>query len=164
MQANETTAQHWHVAKWGLWGWLETGIKVVGIIAGLIAFLNTPTTSELIIGGNPHLAAVILLGLLTVFTVLALFIRIGQREIVSLIYAIFNLLAHAALVIALVRLPDQGVLPVVFGAAFAVGQAAKLRFLSITGYTEGGQDANFMRNFALAILIAYALFAVLVLL
>src|SRR5689334_15662531 len=105
--AQQTQAQGWHVAKWGLWGWIETGLKAVGIVAGIIAFFSSSSVSTLTIGGHPHLAAVILLALLTLLTIGVVFIRFTQREVISLIYSVFNFLGHAGLLIALLHVPPQ---------------------------------------------------------
>ncbi len=31
----QAAVKGWHVANWGFWGWLETGLKLVGIAAGI---------------------------------------------------------------------------------------------------------------------------------
>ncbi|MEO8608771.1 MAG: hypothetical protein ABI690_12850 [Chloroflexota bacterium] len=156
--------QGWHVAKWGLWGWIETGLKIVGIIAGIIAFLSSSSVSELTIGGHPHLAAVILLALLTLLTVGVVFIRVQQREIISVVYSVFNFLGHAALLIAFLRVPDQRTYAIILGVFYALGELSKQRFLAITGYTENGMALGSMVNFSRGLMAIYIVFVILVLL
>ena len=162
--AQQTQTQGWHVANWGLWGWIETGLKLVGIAAGILAFFNSSSVSTLTIGGNPHLAAVILLALLTLLTIGVIFIRIRQQEVISVIYAILSFLGHAGLLIALLRLPDQTTYAIIFGVFFALGELAKQRFLTISGYTENGMSSGSILNFSRGSMGIYIVFVILVLL
>jgi hypothetical protein len=156
--------QGWHVARWGLWGWIETGLKLVGIAAGIIAFLSSSSVSALTIGGHPHLGAVILLALLTLLTLGVLLLRTRQQEIISVVYSVFNVLGHAGLLIGLLRVPDQSLYVVILGVFFALGELAKQRFLAISGYTEGGASSTAMLNFSRGLMGVYILLVILALL
>jgi len=158
-----TQVQGWHTSEWGLWGWIETILKLIALGIGILAFFRTPA-NDLVLGGNPHLAAVILLVLLSLAAVAQLGIRFQQRETISLIFAVLNLLGHLALLIALLRVMDSRALPVVFGGFYLLGQLTKLQFLRTSGYTEGGADERGMLRVAGAMTALYALFVVLVLL
>jgi len=160
----QNSAQGWHVAEWGLWGWVETILKVIALVAGIAAFFGSNSANPLTFGGNPHLAAVILLALLTLLSVVALGLRFQQKEIISLIFGVVNLLGHLGLLIALLRLPDSMTLALVFGIFYTAGQLTKLQFLNVSGYTESGQTKSGMLRFAVGMAAAYALFTVLVLL
>ena len=162
--AQQAQPQGWHVAKWGLWGWIETGLKIVGIVAGIIAFFSSSSVSTLTIGGHPHLAAVILLALLTLLTAGVVFIRFQQREVISLVYSVFNFLGHAGLLIAFLRIPDQRTYAIILGVFYALGELSKQRFLAISGYTESGATSSSMVNFARGLMAIYIVFVVLVLL
>jgi hypothetical protein len=152
-----TPNQGWHTAQWGTWGWLETIAKLVAIIAGFIALLNRlPGTSML--GGNPHLAAVIILGLLTAASVAQVVVRLGQREIISMVFAVLNLLGHLALLLSIVQVPHHRLWPVLFGTFYVVGQLIKIQFLRISGYTEGGADTPSMVRVVGVMALLYALF------
>lgn len=159
-----TQSQGWHVANWGLWGWIETVLKLVGIGAGFLAFFGTSSAAEMMIGGNPNLAAVILLGLLTLGLAAAVFMRVMQKEIISLIFSILNALGHAGVLIALLRAPDQQTLLLIFAVFFVLGELAKQRFLAISGYTEAGQSASAMLTFSRVVLAIYVVFIVFILL
>src|SRR6266849_5842352 len=134
-----TPAQGWHTAQWGTWGWLETIAKCVALVAGIIAFFK-PFPGTFMIIGNPNLAALILLVLMTLAAIAQLAIRFRQRETISLIFAIVNLLGHIAVLIAVAQVPHHRLWPVLFGAFYVVGQLVKLQFLRVTGYTENGAD------------------------
>ena len=160
MQKLNPTAQGWHNAEWSTWGWIETILKLVGIAAGLLAFAQTPASNGLVIGGNPRLLAVALLALMTLGLMATVFIRYVQRESLSFGFAIVNALGHLGLLIALLRVPPPMTLAVVFGLFFVLGQAAKLRFLSLTGYTEGGADLRQMKRVAAVVGLVYVAFTV----
>ena len=63
-----TQVQGWHTSEWGMWGWIETILKLIALGIGILAFFQTPA-NDLVLGGNPHLAAVILLVLLSLASV-----------------------------------------------------------------------------------------------
>ncbi len=160
-QTTSSSTVGWHVASWGFWGWLETVIKLVGIVAGYIAFFNSNAVTDLTISGHPHLAAVILLALLTLAMIGVVFVRISQKELISIGYSILNALGHIALVFALLRLPTQTTLAIIFAGAFILGELAKQRFLAITGYVEGGSNTATMIRFSRIIAVTYLVLAIL---
>jgi hypothetical protein len=161
---HKTQTLEWHVGSWGLWGWVETILKLIGIVAGLLAFAGSNAAAPLVLANNPELGAVIVLTLLTLAWVGALIPRFQQREVISMVFAIINALAHVGLLIALLRSPDQRTLAIVFGVFFILGQLAKDQFLRLSGYTEGGQTTNTMVKFSRGMAAFYLLFVVLLLL
>jgi hypothetical protein len=152
----------WHTAQWGAWGWAETILKLIAIVAGIVAFFQS--SGDLVIGGNPHLAAVIVLALAALASIAQVVIRFTQKEIVSMIFALLNLLGHLGLLIALLRAPMAATFPVVFGVFYVLGQLTKLQFLRVTGYTEGGANSSAMLRTTTIIAALYALFTIFVLL
>lgn len=152
--------QGWHIANWGTWGWLETGVKFIGILVGYAAFFASASAQTLTFGGNPELGAVILLALLTLGIFGAMFMRIRQQEIISLVFAVLNFLGHAGMLIALLRTPELTSLGIAFGVLFVIGELVKQRFLVVSGYTEAGQKTPGMVNFSRGLMSAYALFVV----
>jgi hypothetical protein len=156
----QTTAQQgWHTAQWGTWGWLETIVKSIALFIGFIAFFSTPMTG-ITLSGNPHLAALIVLALLTLGTVGQLVIRWQQREIISFIFAIFHFLGHAALLIALAQVPHDRLWPLLFGIFYTIGTLLKIQFLRITGYTESGATSSLMIGSTVGVLVLNVLFTV----
>jgi hypothetical protein len=156
-------SQGWHSEAWGTWGIAETVLKLIGVGAGVLAFINSDGNAALRIGDNPHLLALILLVLLTLGAVFQLVVRFGQKETISFGFAVLNLIGHVALVIALLRVPEQATLAVIFGGMYVLGQVVKLQFLRETGYTEGGATTSAMLRVTGAIAIMYVLFVVLML-
>jgi hypothetical protein len=154
--------QTWHTTNWGFLGWLETGLKFTGIILAFIAFAQAGS-GDLILANHPRIVAVILLGLMTFFWIGGLFLRFQQREIISFVFAILNFLGHLALLIAVLRAPQMNTLPALFGAFFVAGELVKQRFLATSGYTEGGASSSQMVMVSRGVMVAYGLFALLML-
>ncbi|MBI1256056.1 MAG: hypothetical protein GC204_01170 [Chloroflexi bacterium] len=154
--------QSWHTAQWGTWGWGETILKLIAIAAGIVAFFQS--AGDFVIGGNPHLAAVIVIALAALASVGQVGIRFMQKEIISLIFAVLNLLGHFGLLIALLRVPTDLTLALVFGVFYVLGQLTKLQFLRVTGYTEGGANTSAMLRVTGVITVIYIVFTVLLLL
>jgi hypothetical protein len=149
-----------HIGKWGFWGWLETAVKSMGILAGLIAFFNTSNVAELTIGGNPELGAIAILALFTLVAFAVIFLRIGQKEIISIVFWIGNFIGHTAMLIALLRVPQDTTLGIVFGIAYMCGEFVKQRWLYVTGYTESGQSTQAITTFSRGLAFLYFLYVV----
>lgn len=161
---NSTTSkpQGFYIEQWGVLGWAETGIKGIGIVAGVLAFLATSQSTSFRITDNPELGALILMALLTVMSLGILVVRLTQREIISILFAVASLIGHAALLIALLH-GVEPIYPVLFALAFIVGEYFKQRFIKATGYTEAGQSPEAIRRISLVIAFVYALVVVFIL-
>jgi hypothetical protein len=129
-------------------------------VAGILALIGALAAGDFLLLNNPRLAALILMALLALLSIVALILRLQQREIISVIFALFNVTAHIGMLIALLRTPDQRVLPIIFGVFIVLGELAKQRFLSISGYTEAGQSPAAMQNFSRVLTVLYTLLVV----
>jgi len=152
----------WHTSKWGNLGWAETVAKLVAIVAGLFAFALSFPGGGIGFGLNVRLAAFLVFAFLSVGAFMQLTIRLKQREIVSLVFAVVNLLGHLGLLYALLHPSLPPTIPLVFAAFWVLGQLIKLQFLRTTGFTEQGSDSAGMLKFAAVQTSLYVLFAVLV--
>lgn len=156
----QSTPSGWHVAQWGTLGWAETIVKFIGIIVAFIAFAQAVPTGVFTLGGNPRLAAIIVLALLTLIWLAPIPLRFQQREIISTVFTILNLLAHIALLLALLYVLQGNTLPLIFGVAYLIGEGIKRRWLMVSGYTEAGRSQSAMFMVSNIFLVAYALFIV----
>jgi len=155
----------WHTSSdWGTWGWAETILKLIAIAAGILAFIRSIREGALSVSGNPHLAAIVLLVLLTLAAILQLSIRLQQKETISFIFAVLNLVGHVALLLALAHDPSPRTLPIVFGVFWLLGQLTKVQWLRVTGYTEGGANSSTMLRTTVIVAVLYLVFIILVLL
>jgi len=157
---SQNASRGWHFANYGALGWLETGIKSVGIALGIAAFAATTSDMPLTLGGNPRLAAVIIAVLMLLFCLGAIAARLQLKDIIAMIYAVANLIGHLALFVALLRAPAQTTLPILFGLAYLAGDAVKMVWLRVSGYTEGGMDPAGMRRLVFSVMAIYAAFVV----
>jgi hypothetical protein len=96
---------------------------------------------------------------MTVGMVVVLFARIAQKEIISIVFAVFNLLGHAGLLVALLRTSDAAGYGILFGIFMAAGEVVRARYFQVTGYTEMGQSTKNMVMASRAFLAIYALIA-----
>lgn len=134
----------WHVQNWDTLGWLETSAKGVGIGAALAGALAVGAGPPAVSGAGYGVAGIA--GLLALGSVVQLLLRWTQRELVSLAFAVANLLGHAALLWVVLTAPATVWVPAVFGVAYFVGEIIKQRFLVQTGYTENGQSPQQMQR------------------
>jgi hypothetical protein len=156
--------QGFYIGSWGMWGWIETALKVIAAVFGIAAFAATSNAGELIIGGNPELLALIVMAGLTTNPLISLPLRIGQKEIISIVFTVFSLLGHAGLLIALARDPlNARGYGIAFGVFYTMGELAKMRFLQVSGYTEFGLQSSSMVMGVRVVAAAYALLTILLL-
>ncbi len=163
MQAN-AQAQQWHVTQWGLWAWIETILKLIAVCAGFLAFFASLSAPGFTLRSNPHLAAIVVLGLGTLLALVMVPLRFQQKEIISMIYRVLHALGHLGLLFALFRVVDVKGLALAFGMFWAAGQLFKLQFFRTTGYTEFGLTKDGIMRWGIGYFALYLLFAVLMLL
>lgn len=154
--------QGFYIGSWGMWGWIETALKVIAAVFGIAAFAATSGAGELVIGGNPELLALLLMASLTTNPLISLGLRIAQKEIISIVFTVVSLLGHVALLIALARDPlNARGYGIAFGVFYVLGELAKMRFLQVSGYTEFGLNSGTMVMGVRAVVAVYALLTIL---
>jgi hypothetical protein len=134
----------WHTRNWDTLGWLETLAKGVGIGAAVVGAFIAGAAPIAVSGLG--LAAAAVAGLLTLASIVQLILRVKQREIISLAFAVANLLGAGALLRVVLTAPAMVWVPVTFGGAYLVGELIKQRFLAQSGYTEDGQTTRQMQR------------------
>jgi hypothetical protein len=123
----------WHVARWGPLGWLETVLKLGGVVVG-VAALSASLDGAADGPSGARLAQVLILGLLSVGLVAAIADRIADREVVGLVFILAMNVGHWCMTVALARDGDLGGYVVAFGALMLAGDLVKLVFLRTTGF------------------------------
>lgn len=129
---NETARQEpkgWHVTSWPPLAWLETVIKVVALVLGIVALGQALSGGAFAWPGGLRLAQLITLALLSLGLVAAIFDRLAEREIVAMAFVILNNLGHWGMTLALVTEPGPGGLLPGFAALMLLGDLVKLVFL-----------------------------------
>jgi hypothetical protein len=153
----------WHVGKWGLWGWLETFLRLLGAVAGCTALAGVFAGGGLTVGGNPYLLEIALLSLLSLAMLFIIVVRVRQHEVISLMFAVVNAVGHVALLSALLLVPLSLTAALLFGGFQVLGLAAKAIFLRKTGYTEMSASSSSMQVANVVLLMLYAAFTLLLL-
>lgn len=143
-----------YVANWGLLGWVETALKEVAILAGILAFFATNGLPLLAVGEHPRPVLLFMLAALTIAMVFQLGFRVVQRELISIAFAVTMLLGHAALLVSVLRAGDIRAYGLTFALFLLLGDLTKHRFLSDTGYTEGGQTTTAMLRIVRGVIIS----------
>jgi hypothetical protein len=158
----KSESQTWHLQNWGIWGWAETALKLIGIAAVAFGLLGAVPTFSLNIPLNAKLLAVILLALLSLLSLVIITIRFGQREIIAFGFSILNALGHISALLLLLQSTVIPHYPAVFAITYLLGEAVKYQFLRVTGYTESGRDQKAMLQLPTALLVVYLLIAIFV--
>jgi hypothetical protein len=139
----------WHVRHWDTLGWLETLAKGVGIGVAVAGALDAGAldagAAPVAVSGLGYGAAAVA-GLLALASTVQLFLRVKQRELISLAFAVANLMGAAALLHVVLTAPTVVWVPATFGGAYFVGELIKQRFLARSGYTEDGQTTQQMQR------------------
>ena len=118
----------WHAARWGRLSWIETGVKACAFLCAYAA-LATSITTGWSTPGRVRVAELVLIGIVTVGLVAAIGDRLLEREIVAMVFVVFNNLAHLALLASLITLT----IPPFFGRNSFPGIAARVRSARVRG-------------------------------
>jgi hypothetical protein len=124
-------ARGWHVADWPALAWLETGIKLLAIVAGIVALVHVLVSGSLRLPMDLRLVQLVALAVVSLGQVAAILDRYLEREVVSMVFVLLNNLGHWGMVVALVSRPGPGWLLPAFALLMLAGDAVKLVFLRL---------------------------------
>ena len=116
----------WHVGRWGALGWVETAVKVVAMFVAAIGLAGRDGADG---GGWGRTLAVSALTTATIGLVAAIADRTIEREIVAMVFVVFNVAAHVAIVLVATGLPAARGTVVTFCTLMIIGDAVKIVFL-----------------------------------
>ncbi len=131
MSNDSASPQPWHVAQWPPLAWLETIIKAAALMIGIRMLFRTLAQPTWQVPSGLGLAQFILLILLSLGLIAAIFDRLAEREIVAMIFVVFNNLGHWGMVLALASKPGPGVFLSLFCGLMLLGDLVKLLFLKL---------------------------------
>lgn len=151
-------AAAWHVARWGLLGWIETGIKSLAFLCAYIAFASSVTTGWSTPRGI-RIVELVLVGIATLGLLAAIGDRLLEREIVAMVFVCFSNLAHLTLLASLLTTDGPGRLLTAFAVLMMCGELVKIRFLHSTGFTVRNTPTSIVIRLTVAYAIVYALAA-----
>lgn len=127
--------KNWHVQNWHLLGWIETVVKTGAIIIGIYAFLQAIKSDIFLSWSELPKIQLIILILLSLGILLAIYDRYQKKDIVSMIFVLFNNWGHWGLVYAIFK--GVNLIYLFYFALFMlIGDLVKIVFLKKYNYSE----------------------------
>lgn len=142
---NTAGRKDWYVGNWGTLGWIETGLKAVGIVAGILALVNALDAGGFSVPEGARLAQWLIMGALSLLLLVGgTYDRYLEREIIAMIFILFNNLGHWGIVAGLSTAEGPGSLLMTFCVFLILGDLVKLRFIATTGFSVRGASRAVM--------------------
>jgi|AntDeeMinimDraft_5_1070356.scaffolds.fasta_scaffold07599_2 hypothetical protein len=127
--------KNWHIENWQLLGWVETFIKSLAILIGIYAFfLGIKQPEFLDINSLPYIQLVIFL-ILSIGLLVGIVNRYQKKDIISMVFILFNNLGHWGLLYAIFKGVNIKFL-YSFVLLMLAGDLVKLVFLKKYNYSE----------------------------
>lgn len=120
----------WHIEAWPPLAWLETIIKLVALAVGMSVFLDVSGNGDVDLPGGVRFLQLVILVVLSLGLTLAIGDRLIEREVVSMVFIIFNNLGHWGMALALV-LGDTSHALALFAALMLAGDLVKMLFIAV---------------------------------
>jgi hypothetical protein len=121
----------WHVGEHHPLAWAETAVKAVAFVIAYVAFAHA-LDRGLHSPSGIRIAELALLGVAELGIVLTIVDRIIERELIAVGFVVFNNVAHASMLYALLAIPGPGGLLSLFCAFMLGGELIKWRWLHTT--------------------------------
>jgi hypothetical protein len=154
-------SEGWYIAKWSPLAWLETLIKFIAILIGIAALANALSNGTFELPSGLRLVQFVVLGILCLGLVAAIFDRLSRREIVSMVFVLFNNLGHWGLLIALAFVPRPAALLVYFSVLMVGGDLVKLASFKADNFTQSGVSPATLYALTGFYIVGYAILLVL---
>ena len=162
--ANSINEKTWYFAQWPALAWLETVIKLVAIAIGVWAFIGALEEGEFDFDAGHVIAEFVILGILCLGLIAAIFDRLKEREIVSMVFVIVNNIGHWGMLIAVVGEPGPGWKLVAFCTLFICGDLVKMLFIKVHNFRVRDTAQAVLYGLTAFYMIGYALIFILELL
>ncbi len=104
-----------------------------------------------------QLAQSVVLGILSLGLVAAIFDRLSRRDIVSMVFVIFNNLGHWGMLIALAFIPGPAALLVYFSVLMLVGDLVKLASFKMDKFSLSGVSSTTLYGLTGFYVVGYAI-------
>lgn len=121
--------RQWYFANYPALAWVETVIKAAAMVVGIVALFISLAKGSFALPAGYRFAELIVMTILSTGLVAAIFDRLIEREIVAMVFVIFNNLAHWGIVASLVFLQEANPYLVPFCALMAIGDMVKTIFI-----------------------------------
>src|SRR5215212_859455 len=94
MNEKAISPRQWYFANYPMHAWIETVIKAFAMIIGIAALAISLVRGRFALPAGIRFAELVVMAILAIGLVAAIFDRILDREIVAMIFVLFNNLAH----------------------------------------------------------------------
>lgn len=133
--SNNYTKQDWYIADWPPLGWIETGLKAIAIVIGIFVGIKAVGVGSFAFPVGIRLIQWIVLAVLSLGLIAAIFDRIAYRDIISMVFVIFNNLGHWGMMLSLLFVSGPGYRLILFCGLMLLGDIVKLIFIATTDFT-----------------------------
>lgn len=161
MAMDDSNKSKWHFSDWSLLGWIETGIKLVGLVAAILALIMAWMGGTFTAPEGVRLIEVIVQAVLAVLILAAIADRYTEKEITAMIFVVINNIGHWGMLYALLTLPGPGSMLQVFAALMLVGDLIKLYWLRTSGFTVRGYSTSVLIGLTMVFVVGYSALLVL---
>ncbi len=151
----EKEEKKWYVRPWPPLAWVETGIKLLAIVVGVMALIAALLAGVFVLPSGVQLAQWAVLGLMSLGLLAAVIDRWIEREIVAMVFVVLNNLGHWGMVIALATEPGPGALLPLFAGLMLAGDAVKLVFLRLYGLEVRNTPQSVLFGLTSAYVVGY---------
>ncbi len=129
-----SATRQWHIGDYGTLGWVETGLKTLAVLIGLSTGIAALQTGSLAFPEGTQAIQLIVLGFMALLLTLAIADRVIDREIIAMVFIIFNVLSHWGMVLGLATpgLIEGRLVP--FCVFMIAGDIVKIIFFATTGF------------------------------
>ena len=155
--------KNWHVAPMAPLEKLETGLKVIAMVVAAVVFFQTRSSSGVVDLAGPVAVQSRIVRIMAIGLAIAILDRLQQRELVSVVFVVFNDLAHWGMYFALASGIAAVAGVVAYCALMMAGDIAKIAFFATADYTVRGIPKPLLLGGVAAFVVAYAVVLVLAL-
>lgn len=125
----------WHFEKWSSLGWLETGIKLIAFSFAWILLGNALNQPNFVIPNRLFIAIWIIQIFLSFGLLTAIFDRWLEKDIISMIFVLFNNIAHWGIVFVLGVSSFNKTFLFAFFILMLIGDLIKLIFIHTSNFS-----------------------------
>jgi hypothetical protein len=130
----QANTRQWYIGHWPPLAWVETVTKAAALVIGIFALFAALSGGTLMPPDGLSLAQLIVLSILSLGLLAAIFDRLKEREVVAMVFVVFNNLGHWGMVVALASGQKHNALLIPFCALMLIGDLVKLAFLEVHNF------------------------------
>lgn len=149
--------RQWHIGNYGPLGWLETALKAGAVVIGVRAGLAALQSGVIALPEGTPLLQMIVLGVMALLLTIAIVDRVIDREIIAMIFIIFNIASHWGMVLGLASpgVAEGRLVP--FCLLMIAGDVVKIIFFATTGFQIRDIPRNVIYSLTAGSILTYVI-------